>query len=192
MKDNELTNLRKTYMKMTGDRDRLKSIEDRMKELEANPLVKEYKKLSEEYKGYHGFYRDDIVGRTDNDILCRLARTGSITPTTNVYFYAATQVKCSDGETDYVDEASEDDVVLLYLFKKAETGHNEFTRILPDELEEFVKDNIVIYPTNKYDSGTFYQDANEYFIAKEISEGEEKALEEFKQYALKGYPWNVL
>ena len=191
MTDEQLEKIRKKYEKMIGDRDMLKATSDRMHELEQMPEVKEYKELLEKYNGYHGFHRDDIVDRTDYDILSRLAHTCTITPTTNIYFYAATKVKYINGDSDFVDEAAKDDIVLAYYFKNAETEHNVFTIVLPEELEEFNKNNVVIYPTNKYDSGTFYQEANDYFIVTEVEKGKEEAVEEFKQYAKTGYPWNV-
>lgn len=188
MKDSELIKIRKTYEDLIKKRDRLKSINDRMKELEQMPEIQEYMKLYKEYDfSTRNALYSDFDGKTNEELACCAVSMNSITPTNNIYFYVATGIMYN-GEIEYIDKISEE--AIEFVFANIEE-FKKYKKVKPDELQKFLENNIVIYPTQKTDCHFCYQIAHNDFLAKSVIKGQEKAVEEYKEYAKTGYPWKA-
>lgn len=194
MEGKQLAVLRKKYKEMIKNRNRLKKIMDRMEKLEQIPEVKEYKELFEQYSEYDSAFalENDFKNKSDYEIALDVASSNLVTPTTNTYIYFSTYVFSHKyGKEIYISKPGAKDEILQYVFVNAEslTYLPMYADVRPDELEEFTKNNIVIYPTNKCNSKEFSLAARHEFIATEITKGEEEAIKQYKKYAKNGYPW---
>ena len=190
MKDSELEQIKNKYLRLVEKRDRLKTIKDKMKELEKVPEILEYKKMYDEYNQCtKNMPYDEFEGKTNKDLAYYATEGFNVTPTNNIYFYIASGIMDEDDEIEYVDAVK--DNAVEYIFANIEELHN-YKKIKHADLQEFLENNVVIYPQQKSDCAFCYQIARENFFVKAIALGQDTAVEEYKRYVKTGYPWKKM
>ena len=70
-----------------------------------------------------------------------------------------------NNEIEYVDETSKD--AIEFIFANIEE-YETYKKVNPDELEDFLKNNIVVYPKEKCDCQFCYQLARDNFLATSV------------------------
>lgn len=188
MKNKELLKIKEDYNNLVQERDRLKKIKDRMLELEKIEGVLEYAALCEKYRyGCANALNEDLDKKTNEDLAYRSAHFENIvTPTTNIYFYLGTYKRDDDGDFEEIEINASDAEFVRFANIEA---YKVDKKVNIDELKDFINNNIIIYPEEINDCGLCYDDAQKEFFATAIIEGQDKAIEKFKEYSKKRYPW---
>ena len=177
MEKEQLEVLREKYNKLKDLREKQKPMLDRLNELEENEIVKEYNELKLKYKRIYTYDINDLYKKSDSEIAFRAAKECDITPNSNIFVYLYTS---KNGEE--IEKYRND--MDFAAFKNIEDTSKYCTLIKPNELEDFLKNNIIISENYSYvfPADLFFQLAQADYFETIIKEGKEKTIKKFKNY----------
>lgn len=182
MKEEELLKIRERYTELVNLKEEVTKIKENMEELKKVPEVQKYIEL---YDKLNSWVYYDVKHADYKHLAESLARSKGVTPTTNIYCYIGTYQYDENMDPDKIGDFSED--MDFVSFTNIETFKSSI-KVKPEDLQEFVKENIIVSPTELCQDGAmlYYMVQNEYFETC-VKEGQDKAIEKCKKYAREGF-----
>lgn len=184
MKENELVAIKQDYERLIKTRDEFNNMKKRIKELEKIKEVQEYINLSKKYEfALENSFYNNLDKKSDEELLDLSFHINKITPTTNIYFYIASYKFNGQGAIERVDKNSKDmDYVSFINIESLK----DTIRVNSTDLEEFIDNNIIIYPPSINDSffsSFYFKKIQKDYFETLITDGQEKAVSKCKKYS---------
>ncbi len=160
MKDEEIEKLRSEYESLIGCKKELLKYAERKKELEETPEVMEYLRVCEIMSSGKGYSYYGVEKLNDDQILDKVI--SNFIPEEDNKIYICMSKICN-----------------IFTYKNIETL--DTLAIPKDNVEEFEKENIVIYPNENEDSNVFFYKIRREYYKKAIDMYSDRYAVEYAQ-----------
>lgn len=180
MTNDERVEIIKEYNHLQNLKRSINDLQEELEILEEKPEIKRYLEKKEQLENLKEYNFYDVINLDNKEILKKAIDSIEITNEDSIYIYSETykiDVVENDGELCPVERITEfsDSEFSYHKYINLETEQE--IKINSEQVPNFEKDNIVLYPPKDVDSTTYFSKIKDMYFGEAIKYGCNKALE---------------